>query len=141
MARHPRRNEAKSPGGWSPARGARPTSKHGPASAASDWVWGWHATLAALANPLRGAPSRLVATADGVVENYAQDVLPKLGLGYADLVKIKPDLVMVSMPAFGGAYSDIEIAAVANYVTARFGGKGSHLTAQDVAELRKQTSE
>ena len=47
----------------------------------------------------------------------------------------------VSMPAFGNAYSDSEIAAVANYVTARFGAKGSKLTAQDVAELRKQTSQ
>jgi mono/diheme cytochrome c family protein len=47
----------------------------------------------------------------------------------------------VSMPAFGNAYSDTEIAAVANYVTARFGSKGSNLTAQDVAELRKQTSQ
>src|ERR1700677_5099930 len=32
----------------------------------------------------------------------------------------------VSMPAFGNAYSDDEIAAVANYVTARFGSKASH---------------
>jgi mono/diheme cytochrome c family protein len=47
----------------------------------------------------------------------------------------------VSMPAFGGAYSDAEIAAVANYVTARFGSKGSRLTAKDVADLRKQASE
>jgi mono/diheme cytochrome c family protein len=47
----------------------------------------------------------------------------------------------VSMPAFGGAYSDIEIAAVANYVTARFGSKASQLTGQDVAELRKQTAQ
>jgi mono/diheme cytochrome c family protein len=47
----------------------------------------------------------------------------------------------VSMPAFGDAYSDIEIAAVANYVTARFGSKPSSLTAQDVAELRKQASQ
>jgi mono/diheme cytochrome c family protein len=47
----------------------------------------------------------------------------------------------VSMPAFGNAYSDVEIAAVANYVTARFGSKGSRLTAQDVAELRKQTAQ
>jgi mono/diheme cytochrome c family protein len=47
----------------------------------------------------------------------------------------------VSMPAFGNAYSDIEIAAVANYVTARFGSKPSQITAQDVAELRKQTSQ
>jgi mono/diheme cytochrome c family protein len=47
----------------------------------------------------------------------------------------------VSMPAFGNAYSDVEIAAVANYVTARFGSKPAHMTAQDVAELRKQTSQ
>ncbi len=46
----------------------------------------------------------------------------------------------LSMPAFGNAYSDDEIAAVANYVTARFGSKGSKLTARDVAELRKQTA-
>jgi len=47
----------------------------------------------------------------------------------------------ISMPAFGNAYSDAEIAAVSNYVTARFGAKGAQLTAQDVAELRKQTSQ
>ena len=45
------------------------------------------------------------------------------------------------MPAFGRAYSDDEIAAVANYVTARFGSKASQITARDVTELRKQTSE
>jgi mono/diheme cytochrome c family protein len=47
----------------------------------------------------------------------------------------------VSMPAFGNAYSDDEIAAVTNYVTARFGSKASAITAQDVAELRKQTAQ
>jgi mono/diheme cytochrome c family protein len=47
----------------------------------------------------------------------------------------------LSMPAFGNAYTDDEIAAVANYVTARFGAKGSKLSAQDVAELRKQTAQ
>jgi mono/diheme cytochrome c family protein len=47
----------------------------------------------------------------------------------------------VSMPAFGNAYSDTEIAAVANYVTARFGSKGSAITAQEVADLRKQTAQ
>jgi mono/diheme cytochrome c family protein len=45
------------------------------------------------------------------------------------------------MPAFGRSYTDDDIAAVANYVTARFGAKGSKLTARDVAELRKQTAE
>jgi mono/diheme cytochrome c family protein len=47
---------------------------------------------------------------------------------------------VVSMPAFGGTYSDIEIAAVSNYVTARFGGQQSKVTAKDVAELRNQTA-
>ncbi len=47
----------------------------------------------------------------------------------------------LSMPAFGNAYSDDEIAAVANYVTARFGSKGSKLTGKDVTELRKQTAQ
>jgi mono/diheme cytochrome c family protein len=51
-----------------------------------------------------------------------------------------PDGVL-SMPAFGNAYSDDEIAAVTNYVTARFGSQGSKLTAGDIAELRKQTTD
>ena len=46
---------------------------------------------------------------------------------------------VISMPAFGNAYSDTEIAAVANYVTARFGVQ-SDVTAKDVAKLRSQTS-
>jgi mono/diheme cytochrome c family protein len=47
---------------------------------------------------------------------------------------------VVLMPSFGDAYSDTEIAAVANYVTARFGAEPSHLTAKDVAGLRKLSS-
>ena len=39
------------------------------------------------------------------------------------------------MPAFGSIYSDAEVAAVANSVTARFGAKGAQLTEQDVANL------
>ena len=45
-----------------------------------------------------------------------------------------------SMPAFGAAYSDVEIAAVTNYVTGRFGSEQSKITAKDVAELRSQTA-
>jgi mono/diheme cytochrome c family protein len=43
-----------------------------------------------------------------------------------------------NMPAFGATYSDAEIAAVANYVTARYGVKGSDLTAARVANLRAE---
>ena len=47
---------------------------------------------------------------------------------------------IVMMPAFGAGYSDTEIAAVANYVTARFGVVASHVTPRDVAELRSLSS-
>jgi mono/diheme cytochrome c family protein len=43
-----------------------------------------------------------------------------------------------AMPAFGEAYSDEEIASLANYVTARFGAEPSALTAQNIAALRAQ---
>ena len=42
------------------------------------------------------------------------------------------------MPSFEAAYSDTEIAAVANYVVARFGSQPSKITAQQVAALRQQ---
>ena len=48
----------------------------------------------------------------------------------------KPGEAGMAMPAFGDAYSDAEIAAAANYVTARFGAVGSRLTAENVAALR-----
>lgn len=43
-----------------------------------------------------------------------------------------------NMPEFGNTYSDAEIAHIANYVTARFGAKGSDLTAEKVAKLRRE---
>jgi mono/diheme cytochrome c family protein len=46
----------------------------------------------------------------------------------------------LSMPAFGDAYSDADIAAVANYVTGRFGTRASSLTEKDVADLRRQNA-
>ena len=42
----------------------------------------------------------------------------------------------LAMPAFGAAYNDDEVAAVANYVTARFGARASALTAEDVRKMR-----
>jgi mono/diheme cytochrome c family protein len=49
---------------------------------------------------------------------------------------LPPSTDIVAMPAFGSAYSDADIAAVSNYVTARFGVKGSTITAEDVRKLR-----
>jgi mono/diheme cytochrome c family protein len=46
-----------------------------------------------------------------------------------------------TFPAFGEAYSDTEIAAVANYVTARFGAEPSKVTDKHVAEFRRQSAD
>ena len=54
--------------------------------------------------------------------------------------RLTPEGVLF-MPAFGSAYSDTEIAAVANYVTGRFGATPSHLTARDIAEFRRLSSQ
>ena len=44
---------------------------------------------------------KLVKGADAVVDNYPTGVLEKLNLDYHVMKKVKPDLVMLSMPAFG----------------------------------------
>lgn len=44
---------------------------------------------------------RLVAECDVVIENFGPGVMDQFGLGYDELVKARPDLVMFSMPAAG----------------------------------------
>jgi len=44
----------------------------------------------------------------------------------------------VAMPSFAAAYTDREVAAVANYVTARFGARGSAISPEQVHKLREQ---
>jgi benzylsuccinate CoA-transferase BbsF subunit len=44
---------------------------------------------------------RLIAISDIVIENFSSRVLQKWGLGYAELCKIKPDIVYVSMSGYG----------------------------------------
>lgn len=85
MAGHSRRNEGKS---WSPkvagGEGARGPRRHTP-SAAPDWLWGWHPVLAALGNPARGAPRRLVATLERAKQLQARfpDLKPEISDGLA----------------------------------------------------------
>jgi crotonobetainyl-CoA:carnitine CoA-transferase CaiB-like acyl-CoA transferase len=52
---------------------------------------------------------RLVAKCDIMVENNAPSTIARLGITYEDLVKDRPDLVMLRAPAFGlsGARRDI----------------------------------
>jgi mono/diheme cytochrome c family protein len=51
-------------------------------------------------------------------------------------VKMRVNDTDVYMPAFGDAYSDVEVAALANYVVAHFGGKQGTVTPTDVAKRR-----
>ena len=50
----------------------------------------------------------MVSVCDVVMENFSYGVMDRLGLGYDDLRKYRPDLVMMSMPAYGssGPYRD-----------------------------------
>jgi len=44
---------------------------------------------------------RLVAISDVAAENFAAGIMKKLGLDYDELVKVKQDLVMISMSGYG----------------------------------------
>lgn len=56
----------------------------------------------------RAAFLELAQIADVVVENFAPRVMPNLRLDYAHLRDVRPDIISVSMPAFGlsGPYRD-----------------------------------
>ncbi len=49
---------------------------------------------------------RLVRISDILIENNAPGVMDRLGLGYSDLCKIKPDIIMVSLSGFGATGPD-----------------------------------
>ena len=68
------------------------------------------------------------AVNDPTANNVAQVII---GCGHRHFARDSDN-----MPPFGSTYSDAEIASVANFVTARFGAKGSSLTAAEVAKLR-----
>ena len=44
----------------------------------------------------------------------------------------------IFMPSFASAYSDAELAAVANYVIEHFGGKTGQVTAEDIRKGRSE---
>ncbi len=67
---------------------------------------------------------RLVASADVVVETFAPGYLDSIGLGYAALRKIKPDIILTSITGFGQdgphaqyAWSDVVGVAMSGMMT------------------------
>jgi crotonobetainyl-CoA:carnitine CoA-transferase CaiB-like acyl-CoA transferase len=74
----------------------------------------------------RDLAKRLVASADLVLENMRPGVMTKLGLDYAELVKVKPDLIMLSLSGFG-ATGPLRRYAAYNPCFTSVGGV-SHLT-------------
>lgn len=48
-----------------------------------------------------GVAKRLVARADVVMENFTPGVIERWGLGYEELKKLKPDIIMVRQSGFG----------------------------------------
>jgi mono/diheme cytochrome c family protein len=68
------------------------------------------------------------SVSDASATNVTQTILQgaKLRVGDSD----------VFMPAFGVGYSNTEVAALANYVVAQFGGKTGTVTADEVAKRR-----
>ena len=62
-----------------------------------------------MAHPLAsGIARKLVSMADVVCENFTPGIMEKWGLSYEELVKIKPDIIMLRQSGFGstGPYRD-----------------------------------
>jgi benzylsuccinate CoA-transferase BbsF subunit len=72
----------------------------------SPWFTDWNAGKRLVALDL-GKPKavelakQLVARCDVVIENYSAGVMEKLGLGYAELKQVKPDIIMLSTSGYG----------------------------------------
>ena len=58
------RNDARKGRKFHPKGPGQGRSERRPGGVSDDWIWGWHAVEAALGNPRRGTPIRLVATPD-----------------------------------------------------------------------------
>ncbi len=83
---------------WAPQMGIQ--------SQLSPWLTDWNAGKRFVALDLTRPAAvelakRVVATADIVVENYSAGVMDKLGLGYAELRRVKPEIIMLSSSGYG----------------------------------------
>jgi crotonobetainyl-CoA:carnitine CoA-transferase CaiB-like acyl-CoA transferase len=103
------------PPGGSPARNVGPFHGDDPQPEKSLFWWAYAAnkrsiTLNLEQNDGQALLKKLVAQADFLIESFSPGYLEGLGLSYAELAKINPKLVMVSITPFGqdGPYSNYE---------------------------------
>jgi len=68
----------------------------------------------------REAFERLVSGADIVLESFKPEHMDRMGLGYSSLCKINPEIILVSLSAFGqtGPYRDFETTDLISAATA-----------------------
>jgi crotonobetainyl-CoA:carnitine CoA-transferase CaiB-like acyl-CoA transferase len=101
------------PPGGDPARGIKPLAP-GVEKAEASFFWqamntGKHGITLDLTNP-RGCELflKLAATADAVIESFPPGHMGRMGLGYDELCRVRPAMVMVSVTPFGaeGPYRD-----------------------------------
>jgi crotonobetainyl-CoA:carnitine CoA-transferase CaiB-like acyl-CoA transferase len=83
---------------WAPEMGTQPQL--------SPWFTDWNAgklfTALDLTQPRAVDLARsLVAKCDVVIENYSCGVMEKLGLGYRELRRVRPDVIMISTTGYG----------------------------------------
>lgn len=64
---------------------------------------------------------RLVAISDLVVENYGTGAMERMGLGYEELRKIRPDVILVSSSGFGRTGPEAGYVAYGNTIQAYSG--------------------
>jgi crotonobetainyl-CoA:carnitine CoA-transferase CaiB-like acyl-CoA transferase len=73
---------------------------------------------------------KLAEDADVIVENYRQGVIERLGVGYEQVRRRRPDIVYASLNAYGhegpwaGRPGHEQLAQTATGMSARFGGEG-----------------
>jgi crotonobetainyl-CoA:carnitine CoA-transferase CaiB-like acyl-CoA transferase len=86
----------------------------------------------------RDLARRVVGVSDIVMENMRPGVMDKLGLGYKDLIKVKPDIIMLSLSGYGATGPYREYTAYAPCFSC-FGGQAV-LTGYPDAEPNTLTS-
>jgi crotonobetainyl-CoA:carnitine CoA-transferase CaiB-like acyl-CoA transferase len=66
----------------------------------------------------QGVLHDLVAKSDAVLDNYSVDVVDRIGLGYNDLQRVKPDIINLRMPGLGTTGSKRHFSTVGVNITA-----------------------